>query len=401
MDIIYIKSDKGNKYPIVDSHPFYNTVIKCLDLDQNLPLTDSQLSYLLYHTPINVGEIISLLFFIFPLSIPYIEDELLEKLLILIKDFDLILTKEELINYFHGSTETIINLEDLANDIKKYFEYDYSFNSKFIKEKLEPSSYLATDFSNYYDFLLNYKNFTINLFKGMSSYAIHKLLKKDHIVKHIIDNHNMKQTEMGIFIQFACKNFSSAMIIYFIDKIEDLEYEYCGKNRFIHYLCNINSCIDRNNSISVKYLIEKGVELNCQNEELYTPIHYICRDYPNLLKMLFDRNVNFNLENKHGNVPLFLLDYPLFFAYSHDFSNHCEICKLLIDRTENLHKRYKGESINTLVCRNAPFDLVKIIFIRGQELEKIARCDDDTPLKIISRRFNINQVKELLSYYKG
>jgi ankyrin repeat protein len=79
------------------------------------------------------------------------------------------------------------------------------------------------------------------------------------------------------------------MIKYIIDKNVDLECEDSDKWRPIHFICNFST------PEMIKYIIDKHVELECETIYKWRPIHFICK-YSTLkmLKYIVDRGVATN-----------------------------------------------------------------------------------------------------------
>jgi ankyrin repeat protein len=77
------------------------------------------------------------------------------------------------------------------------------------------------------------------------------------------------------------------MIKYIIDKGVDLE---CTTNegwKPIHFLCY------KSTPEMIQYIIDKGVDLECTTNYGWKPIHYICRySTPEMFKYIIDKGVN-------------------------------------------------------------------------------------------------------------
>lgn len=55
----------------------------------------------------------------------------------------------------------------------------------------------------------------------------------------------------------------------------------------------------------ITYLISKGANVNCQNDEGIAPLHLAC--YKENAKFLLDPGADINLKDKNGNTPLHIL----------------------------------------------------------------------------------------------
>jgi hypothetical protein len=89
-------------------------------------------------------------------------------------------------------------------------------------------------------------------------------------------------------IHFICKYSTPEMIKYIIDKGVDLECETICKMRPIHFICKYST------PEMIKYIIDKGVDLECETlRDKWRPIHFICK-YSTLkmIKYIIDKDVN-------------------------------------------------------------------------------------------------------------
>jgi ankyrin repeat protein len=74
------------------------------------------------------------------------------------------------------------------------------------------------------------------------------------------------------------------MIKYIIDKGVDLECKTMNIWRPIHFLCRHST------PEMIKYIIDKGVDLECETNYNWRPIHLICRySTPEMIKYIIDK----------------------------------------------------------------------------------------------------------------
>jgi ankyrin repeat protein len=156
---------------------------------------------------------------------------------------------------------------------------------------------------------------------------IDRLIKlSDYVVKHIIDNvddHRYRKISRFIFSQ--CNN---KIIKYMIDK-KDIDLE-CQDNegwRPIHYICRFST------PEMIKYIIDKGVDLDCKNVDGWRPIHLICRfSTPEMIKYIIDKGVDLECQNKKGCRPI------------HFICRHStpEMIKYIINKGVNLECQIKN-----------------------------------------------------------
>ncbi|OAS14763.1 hypothetical protein A8708_23635 [Paenibacillus oryzisoli] len=67
----------------------------------------------------------------------------------------------------------------------------------------------------------------------------------------------------------------------------------------------IHAVIDNLTEIT-KFLIERGANVDAQDNLGYTPLHYASQNYlPEVVKLLVDNKANVDVKDSHGNSPLF------------------------------------------------------------------------------------------------
>lgn len=84
----------------------------------------------------------------------------------------------------------------------------------------------------------------------------------------------------------------------FIDNFDNLEHQGCFRQRLIQYVCEF---ADPNMLI---YLVNKGVELDCENQFKKRPIHSVVHGSTECLKLFIQKGVNLKTPDGHGLRPI-------------------------------------------------------------------------------------------------
>ena len=115
-----------------------------------------------------------------------------------------------------------------------------------------------------------------------------KLLKNNDLVKILFDHQiNIDNKNNLLLIHYICIYSTPEMIKYIIDKGVDLECTTTGGWKPIHYICRYST------PEMIQYIIDKGVDLECSDNEGWKPIHFICR-YSTLemIQYIIDKGVD-------------------------------------------------------------------------------------------------------------
>lgn len=268
-----------------------------------------------------------------------------------------------------------------------------------------------------YDNIKKYKDF--DLLSLRKNDVINTLVDKKQIdvLKYILDNAtSLEDTiEKRKIIHVLTRHGSDVLTKYLIDKNVDLECEEEYKWRPIHFVCRYLS------EDVIKYIIDKGVNLECETNEGWRPIHFICRySTTNMIKYIIDKGVNLNCETKNKLMPIHLLcEYstPEMIKYIIDKGANLEcetesksrpihlICqystpemiKYIIDKNVDIESQnMKGWAPIHLICRNSTPEMVKYIIEKNVNLE-IQTNDGWTPLHIICRYSNVETIKYIIN----
>ncbi|AYV82281.1 MAG: hypothetical protein Homavirus24_4 [Homavirus sp.] len=227
-----------------------------------------------------------------------------------------------------------------------------------------------------YDKLLQYENFD---FMAIDLYIIDMLkTKRDDIIKHILDksinlecvNYDRwkpihficcygtpEVTNKIKFILFLAKNKLVLFVKYMIDKGVDLE---CVNNhgwKPIHFVCRYST------PETIKYLVDKGIDLECTNRDGWKPIHFVCQCHngiPEIIKYMIDKGIDLECVNNEKWKPIHLVC-----RYSTP-----KMIKYLVDKGVDLEcVNNNGWKPIHLVCSNGTPEIIKYLINRGVDLE--------------------------------
>jgi hypothetical protein len=143
-----------------------------------------------------------------------------------------------------------------------------------------------------YNKLLTYTN--IDLKEIFDSDSSDKLFTDGSptVLKHIIDNatnleYTDKDNDDRRLIHQICENSTEEVIKYIIDKGVELECQDDRGRRPIHYIC------ERPMPEMIKYIIGKGVNLECRDNIGWRPIHCVCESStPEMIRYMIDQGVD-------------------------------------------------------------------------------------------------------------
>ena len=117
-------------------------------------------------------------------------------------------------------------------------------------------------------------------------------------------------------IHWICYHESFEIIKYVIDKGIDLEKTSSKGWRPIHFICNKSNCESSVQFDIIKYIINKGIDIEAETNDGWRPIHFIGCKYstPEIIKYFIDKKVNLKGETNDGyyiNKQKLINNYPL------------------------------------------------------------------------------------------
>ncbi len=129
------------------------------------------------------------------------------------------------------------------------------------------------------------------------------IFKNNKIMKLIIDKHNISpDANNSKPIHFICLYSTPEMIKYIIDKGVDLEATGNKNWKPIHFICRYST------PEMIKYIIDKGVDLEATDNVNWKPIHNICRySTPEMIKYIIDKGVNLEAMTNDNWKPIHLI----------------------------------------------------------------------------------------------
>jgi ankyrin repeat protein len=165
-----------------------------------------------------------------------------------------------------------------------------------------------------------------------------------------------------------------------------INLECCDNNllRPIHYICQYST------SKMIKYIINKGVNLECVDKNVWKPIHYICRhSTPKMIKYIIDKGVDLESINNENKKPIHLIC-----QYSTP-----EMIKYIIDKGVDLEcVSICGHTPIHLICGYSTPEMIKYIIDKGVNLEFTTRYGWK-PLHIICNFSTKETIEYIINIY--
>ena len=140
------------------------------------------------------------------------------------------------------------------------------------------------------------------IFPSKSFMLISANYTKENISKILLKNPsviNIKDEKNETFLSYAIKRKKEDLTKIIIESpLLDITYKDFKGNSYLH-LSVINQLIN-----TTKLLIEKGLEINSQNNEGNTALHYAYNfNNINLISILIEKNADINIKNNMGLIP--------------------------------------------------------------------------------------------------
>lgn len=185
----------------------------------------------------------------------------------------------------------------------------------------------------------------------------------------------------------------SEIIEHMIGKVSNIEYIDKRGKRLIHYISRY-----RNYRI-LKSFINIKPELNCQDMNGNTPLHYICSHNPNrcigMLKLMYDNNVDFNIQNNYGWYPLHEV------CLNGSFEELVYVFKLSAFKNKKITRCYNGIKCEFLPYQfvqfnNNLYDIEKKEVINKfmQDLKSTISGYNTTPYQLVQFNNNLNDIEK-------
>ncbi|ORX40351.1 ankyrin [Piromyces finnis] len=177
-----------------------------------------------------------------------------------------------------------------------------------------------------------------------------------------------------------------------IYNIEELKFEINNKDKdgytFLHYACK-KGCEN-----IVKYLIDRGANVNATDMNNWTPLHYACeKGYENIVKYLIDKGADINIQNKDRCTPL---------HFACDRGNE-EIVKYLIEN-EKIDVNSQDDNGWTPLhhaCYQGNEEIVKYLIEKGADVNTKSKYGNIIiHFACQAQKENVNLVKYLIENEK-
>lgn len=188
--------------------------------------------------------------------------------------------------------------------------------------------------------------------------SINTLLERhdDETLKYIFDHSDNLECRLNgrELIHVVCLYGTPSIVRYLIDKGINLEGNDDDSWRVIHYACRYSK------PEIVKLVIDKGVNLEAECSRKWRPIHFICRySTPDLIKYIIDKGVDLEATSDIGWRPIhFICKYST-----------PEMIMYIIDKGVNLEAEISdGWRPLHLICYHSNAATIKHILKKGVDL---------------------------------
>jgi len=234
----------------------------------------------------------------------------------------------------------------------------------------------------------------------------------DFLNNDFINNYSKNKQNL---IHVICMYGFEDIIKYIVDKGVNLELEDEHKCRPIHYVCKYSS-FD-----VIKHIVEKNIDLECETIDKFKPIHYVCiYQTHDVIEYFVNKGVNLESEtqNKYkpihyvciyhkSNTILFVIDQgvdleaettdgnrPIHFICIH--STHIDVYNCIISKGISLEctNRLNYKPIH-LVCKYSTFEIIKLFIDMDVKLHDKTN-ERMRPIDYISKRRNNKIIKKYI-----
>ena len=236
------------------------------------------------------------------------------------------------------------------------------------------------------------------------------------IVKYLVDKKKADVTDKSLY--YAVENNSLELITYLVDKGGNINAKYKDGDTLLQHACQVKNNLEIRLEI-VKYLVEKKkADVNSKNNYHETPLHHAC-SYGSLaiVKYLVEKGADVNALDVKGETllhkvcffnedPLEIVKYlvekikadvnaqtdsnadtSLHYASGGlNANNNLELVKYLVDNKADVNS--KNKSSDTPLhnsCRNNSFEIVNYLVNNKANLNAKDK-DNKTPLEIASQK---------------
>lgn len=282
-DYVKITTSDGVSFILPRNHILLQKgIFQCTDLREPIYLHSCHFIHLVFYQCVQKKDLLEMIQLIIPYSIPIIQDFYLKTLLSCL-DEDL---KNDILQYHIDIIDIIehmesLNFETLVQKIRYKLSKNYSKNKSIILKMIKNGKYnIIYDYESFDPSIFDY------LLKSSSDYSI---FLDNTLIQYILDHSELLEKENNIMqpIHYLCRYSTPEMIKYIIDKGVNLECEVDGGIRPIHYLCRFST------PEMIKYIIDQGVNLECETKDKIRPIFLICKfSTPEMLRYIIEKGAD-------------------------------------------------------------------------------------------------------------
>lgn len=303
------------------NHRIFEKGIFCeLNEDQITPIPAEYLNYIIYQCNIPIEKVPELLRLILPYCINLLEKKCVKKL------------KQYFINIQKNFAWSNINMIDIIQTFETPIDFDCF--EKIVLTKISKSYILNKSSIKIWktDDILNYEDFDMTVFNNI----IFEIQENENLMKHIIHNINFESCYFGTgtstITNYTCEYSTMDMVKLAIDLGAKLESSGHLGRKPLHtllYRMYRGRCGDDREEIfeSIKYIIEKGANINSRDIHNSTPLHYACSFLQlKIVKFLIENGADIEYEDKSHKRAL---------NYACERRN-LEIIKFLIENGANI-----------------------------------------------------------------
>jgi ankyrin repeat protein len=135
---------------------------------------------------------------------------------------------------------------------------------------------------------------------------------------------------------------------------------------------------------AVRFLLERGANVNARRDDLWTPLHLAANIAEvSVARMLLERHANVNSRNYDGQTPLHLLSRRE--ASQDEDNNGSEIAKLLLERGANVNEKDRDKATPLhLASYNKKLEIVRVLLDHGANANA-EKDGGETPLQLALR----------------
>ncbi|KAJ5078069.1 ankyrin repeat protein [Anaeramoeba ignava] len=182
-------------------------------------------------------------------------------------------------------------------------------------------------------------------------------------------------------LHLACQNNSLEIIKYLVEKGVDINAKTNDNETVLHLAC-------QNNSIEIiKYLVEKGVDINAKTNNNETVLHLACQNNSlEIIKYLVEKGIDINAKTNENETVIHLACQ----------NNSIEIIKYLVEKGIDINaKTTNNETVLHLACQNNSIEIIKYLVEKGVDIN--AKTNENETVLHLACRYK-NSTLEIIKY---